>query len=95
MREMITVTKSQPMYVVNSLEEKQKVYGIVSVVEHLLTQVGQPTHGRRKTQNSVPLSWGCESQSFCFTRFSVNCDLMDDRFRKFSWRHKKLYRLSG
>ena len=37
MHEMITAIKSQPMYVVNSLEEKQKVYVIVSVVEHLLT----------------------------------------------------------
>lgn len=44
MHEMITVIKSQPMYVVNSLEEKQKVYVIVSVVEHLLTQVSWPAN---------------------------------------------------
>lgn len=99
MHEVITVIRSQPMYVVSSLEEKQKAYVVVSVVEHLLTQVSWPdnTWEKKDRQNSVHIFLGVvkAKQFFCFTRFSAHCDLMDDRFRKFSWRHKKVYRLSG
>lgn len=54
------------MYVVNSLEEKQKVYVVVSVVEHLLTQVKLASQhmGERKTDKFSPyLSWGSEGQT--------------------------------
>ena len=47
------------MYVVSSLEEKQKAYVVVSVVEHLLTQVSWPANTWEKdmaTHSSV-LAW--------------------------------------
>ena len=48
------------MYVVSSLEEKQKAYVVVSVVEHLLTQVSWPanTWEKKDRQNSVHIFLG-------------------------------------
>ena len=46
---MITAMKSQPMYVVNNLKEKQKGNVIVPMVEYLLTQVSCSANTWEKT----------------------------------------------